>query len=145
MKLHTTRVHVDHLRNIVALQRHEGVWLEYLGEHRSRSRTWRLDFRLYADPRPGRMRRRNMQHILQDPPDVVAATWHEWGYVIRDILELDPDAICGTYNGLEDFHDRTHGEFERHPFNVDHSIDCPRCRPFDTSVMRATLLATASA
>lgn len=32
-----------------------------------------------------------------------AATWHEWGHFIAELFTVDPDAIVGRYNGVEDF------------------------------------------
>ena len=40
-----------------------------------------------------------------------AATWDEWGYFLRDLFKIDPNAICGRYKGVEDFNKKTENAF----------------------------------
>lgn len=114
MRIHTDLIYDNHIWRAVVEDTGlaaQGVWLDKCEEHGSRSRARAFDVALVASPRPGRMRRRNMQHIKQDPPDVVAATYDEWGFFIRALFERDPDAIIGAYKGVDDFHGQTHGKF----------------------------------
>lgn len=41
-----------------------------------------------------------------------AATWDEWGHFLAAIFEQDEDAICGNYNGADDFHSQTKYKYE---------------------------------
>lgn len=54
-----------------------------------------------------------------------SATWHEWGWLIREIFDMDPEARWGQdparskrpqyiwgYSSVEDFHEKTNHVFE---------------------------------
>jgi hypothetical protein len=41
----------------------------------------------------------------------LAASWAEWGWWLVRLFERDPDAACGDYRGVEDFHDKTNDRF----------------------------------
>ena len=50
--------------------------------------------------------------------EVWAATWHEWGWFIQRVFELDPTARWGSlkypsYASPEDFADKTRGAFRQ--------------------------------
>lgn len=50
-------------------------------------------------------------------PAVYAATWHEWGWFMREVFDADPGALFGSvkghgYNGTADFHEKTNGAFK---------------------------------
>lgn len=44
-----------------------------------------------------------------------AATWHEWGWFMSAVLNLDPEAVWGSvsygYNGVDDFNEKTRYQF----------------------------------
>lgn len=42
-----------------------------------------------------------------------AATYDEWGWFLANLFAIDPDAIAGPYNGVDDFHAQTKGAFKR--------------------------------
>lgn len=42
----------------------------------------------------------------------MAASWTEWGWFLARVFEMDADARCGEYHGLDDFHRQTSGRFE---------------------------------
>lgn len=37
----------------------------------------------------------------------MAATWHEWGYIIEKLFDKDPQAIIGNYDGVYSFENQT--------------------------------------
>jgi hypothetical protein len=41
----------------------------------------------------------------------LAASWTEWGWWLVRLFERDPNARCGEYHGLADFHDKTQHRF----------------------------------
>lgn len=55
--------------------------------------------------RSGRRYSRNTDRASRDLPR--SATWHEWGALIERLFAVDPSAIIGRYDGLDDFEDRT--------------------------------------
>lgn len=73
-----------------------------------------------------------------------AATYDEWGVVLGEIFETDPDARCVYYEDAEDFHWKTGGRFsagtlpeDTHPrhkweFVSPREFGCTTC----TAVMR---------
>lgn len=76
------------------------------------------------DRRGKRMRvRRARNHTTHMSPNRYAATWHEWGWFIREVFELDPGARWGAdksktslrglwgYSDLADFNKQTAGVF----------------------------------
>jgi hypothetical protein len=44
-------------------------------------------------------------------PYAKAPTWDDWGWFLLEVFTLDPRAIAGNYNGLDDFHAQTEGRF----------------------------------
>lgn len=42
----------------------------------------------------------------------MAASWAEWGWFLLRVFARDPEARCGDYHGLEDFHVKTKSIFE---------------------------------
>ena len=47
---------------------------------------------------------------------VYAATYYEWGWFMLEVFKRDPNALFGSvaghgYNGVDDFHEKTHGTF----------------------------------
>lgn len=43
--------------------------------------------------------------------DGYAASWTEWGWWLARVFERDPNARCGVYRGLDDFHAQTNRRF----------------------------------
>ena len=87
-------------------------------EHGSRSRAYAFECGLeYLGPK-------NAKHKYWKnsgkcgAANVLAATYDEWGEWLLALFEIDPDAICGNYRGVRDFHDKTHGKY---------SEACPNC------------------
>ena len=89
----------------------DGVSVEVDNPTGSRTHRQKFKVSLYATPKPGRRRKRNMQHIKQDPDDVVAATYDEWGFFIAHLFNCEPGARIGAYKDADDFHTQTHGAF----------------------------------
>lgn len=48
-----------------------------------------------------------------------AATWIEWGDILADLFKIDPDAICGPYNGRSDFVIQTQQQAPHRPNRED--------------------------
>jgi hypothetical protein len=46
-------------------------------------------------------------HKSQHDPAANAATWDEWGVWIDNLFAIEPDAIIGSYDGVEDFYIHT--------------------------------------
>lgn len=86
----------------------EGVYLDAVETHGSRSRARRLDVKLCAKPRNGRRRQRNTGHhgaeFAWQDPIWVAATYDEYGRWLAELFDRDPHMIvAGWYDGREDF------------------------------------------
>lgn len=45
--------------------------------------------------------------------EAYSATWEEWGHVLANIFELDPDATMQNYPTAEDFHTITNEQFRK--------------------------------
>lgn len=61
---------------------------------------------------------RHTRHVNQGTSanlytDQYAATWMDWGWFIASIFRYDPQAVCGTYDGVADFLTQTTREYER--------------------------------
>lgn len=115
MRIHTDHLTRDDLRcalTSTGLTR-EGVWLDNLSEHGSRSRAHAYEVSLRADPgkdRNGKTRRApNSGNHGADFGK--AATYDEWGYWLAELFELDPCAVMTYYKSREDFHRSTRGAF----------------------------------
>ena len=46
-----------------------------------------------------------------------AASYDEWGWFLAALFEVDPDAIAGPYDGLDDFNTKT-----RDAYNAEHEL-----------------------
>jgi len=44
-----------------------------------------------------------------------SASWDEWGHFLSALYEKDPHGRFGPYEGREDFHAKTRGEYKRDP------------------------------
>jgi hypothetical protein len=59
---------------------------------------------------------------------VWSATYHEWGWLMAKVYELDPEAVWGSqrwgYQSAADFHAKTKGVFDTHSmtFPKGHSV-----------------------
>lgn len=76
--------------------------------HGSRSRKGALEVKLTGTS----ARRPNGGTSNPKTADGYAATWDEWGMFLAHLLEKDPDAIAGPYEGESDFHWQTDWRFE---------------------------------
>jgi hypothetical protein len=74
----------------------------------SRQYRFAYDVWLYGDGTANR-RRSGHDHTQY------AATWHQWGHFINYLFQVDPYAHIGTYQGAQDFEDKTHGAFPPTP------------------------------
>lgn len=88
-----------------------------LEEYGSRKRTRAFEIRLgtYEKVRGDNRRWTNLgtrgANSAANGEGVYAATWDEWGWFIARLFELDPEAIFGPYDGIENFQARTKSEF----------------------------------
>jgi hypothetical protein len=62
----------------------------------------------------------------------IAATYYEWGYWMVELFKIDSEAIVGQYNGVEDFHAQTGGQFR----NVDNSRIGPTISGSDLATLK---------
>lgn len=93
----------------------QGVNIEDLSEHRSRSRARAFEVRLAATPGrdySGKARRpRNSgaygAESLYAGQTIKAATYNEHGQWIAELYAADPDAIIGPYRHYDHFHAST--------------------------------------
>jgi hypothetical protein len=81
-RVHGQDIYVDDEMNCGSRKRNAAVSFRCFSEHGKRSTN------------PGTSR---------DRTTYKAATWTAWGYVIAELFALDPKAIIGTYDGVEDF------------------------------------------
>ena len=108
MRLHTNSITRE---DLYAAANHAMVQIS-LTEHGSRSRDHAYDVHLTGSSN----RRPNSGNYGADN-DVYAATWDQWGVFFAWLFDVDPGMIAGTpkrptYNGRDDFHDKTYGRFE---------------------------------
>jgi hypothetical protein len=97
--IHVAAVHDNNLR---------GVYVDYKA-HGSRKRARAFELTLTADDgkdvRGNTRRRTNSGKIGAGV--YTAATWYEWGDFFANLFRVDPKAIIGPYDGLEDFEHQT--------------------------------------
>lgn len=140
MRLHTS---LGGLQLAEALQRakdkgriDEGVTFAVDSQHHSHTHPRAFEIQLGSDDnrlppatfdqRGKRMRvRRVRNHTRYESANRFAATWHEWGWFIREVFEMDPDARWGAdksktsyrglwgYSDLADFNEQTANVFAR--------------------------------
>ncbi len=58
----------------------------------------------------GARHKRAPQTVLYSS-DERAATFDDWGYFLAEVFQADPDATCGPYKGITDFHNQTDGKY----------------------------------
>jgi len=111
------RIHSDHLTTddlYAAAENLHGVYVDVRHTFRSRSRRNGWDVTLYAEPgrdREGTKRRPKNSGTYGAGMDK-AATYREHGWWMLELFAKDPDAAIGIYNGVEDFHRQTRGQFD---------------------------------
>jgi hypothetical protein len=110
MRLHTALTEGDvraALRESVGA---DGVYLDHMTAHSSRSHDHAFEVRLAGVPgrdRNGKARRKTNTGQY-GAGTYMAATYDEWGYFMAAIFGRDPFAKFGTaYNGAEDFMRKT--------------------------------------
>lgn len=58
----------------------------------------------------------NVRRYTNNGAGVYAATWHEWGWFMVEVFDLDPDAMFGSkswgYESREDFDQKTKYAFD---------------------------------
>lgn len=69
-----------------------GVRIEEISQHGSRKRDHAFEIKLSGSSR-----------YAAQGGQWKAATWDEWGVFLMFILDRDPIAVCGQYNGRADF------------------------------------------
>lgn len=112
MRIHSDVIIEQTIRDALSSTglRDRGVWLDSAMTHRSRRRARGIEFRLAADPLPGRRRRNTGQYGAEDSGLEclqAAATYDEHGELFAALFELDPAAIIGPYAGRDEFHRKT--------------------------------------
>lgn len=120
MRIHTniigeTGTIYDALRGQKALGRiARHVTFKTLSEHRSNSHAHAFEIQLEAAVRDNGRRAGNSGSYGAMSPDAdgYAATYDEWGWLLRSLYLLDPDMVVGSqknpiYMDAEDFHTKT--------------------------------------
>ena len=112
------KIHTDTLTSsqLYAAQHGLPVYLESV-QKGSRSRARAFDVHLSADK--DEAHRFNTNFYPNDRVGDAAATWDEWGIWIDRLFMLDPEAIIGQYDGVDDFYSQTRNAWES-PYNTDH-------------------------
>ena len=103
------RIHTDKLttQDVCREAFKVGVAVEYLGSHGSRKRDHAYEVALSgSSPYAGASTAVGYPYK--------AATWDEWGLFIAALFKLEPTAIIGHYNGVENFEQITRGERDRY-------------------------------
>lgn len=72
----------------------------------------------------------NSRHVF-NATKTRAATYDEWGIFLNEIFVQDEDAICGPYNGKDDFAQKTNEKYTC--WNCDkpngrHAVGCPELK-----------------
>jgi hypothetical protein len=101
------RLHTDHLTetDIRDAARKAGVGVERFSRHSSRSRGWAFDVILSGSGTTS-------GNYGGADRDVKAATWDEWGLVLAELYQRDPQMIAGSaYRNSEHFHWATGDRF----------------------------------
>lgn len=106
------RLHTDSLtrEDLLSAARHARVGLAYT-EHGSRKRDHAFEVTLTGESK----RRPNSGNYGADNNDY-AATWDQWGVFFAWLFDVDPAMVAGsakrpTYDGRDDYHDKTYGRF----------------------------------
>lgn len=119
MRIHTTIDSSSTIRDALRGQQGLGriakhVSFKTLAQHRSTCAPHAFEIQLEADERDnGRRAGNSGSHGAMRPEyDGYAATFDEWGWLLRSLFLLDPKMIVGSrknpiYDGAEDFHLRT--------------------------------------
>lgn len=87
------------------------VYFDKLDGRGSRSRARAFDVHLATATKLKGDGRRWLNTGNEGAGNEYAATYDEWGWLIAEIFERDPEAIFGNYKGREDFHRQTHGAY----------------------------------
>lgn len=93
----------------------EGVFMDVLTLHGSRSHARAFEFRLGATPAKGRRRRNTGHYGAEDAgmtQEVAAATYDEHGRWMAYLYERDPYAKIGPYTSVDDFHAKTKSQYK---------------------------------
>jgi hypothetical protein len=111
MKLHSDTLTTTDIRAALATARRKGhvtggIELLTLEEKGSRSRANGFEVRLGSDYADGIHKRRT-----NDGTQNYAATWHEWGWFIVELFELDANLTFGHYKSENEFHAQTRYAF----------------------------------
>lgn len=100
MKIHADTLTLNQLHDAVP----NGCYIAQEEEVGSRKRDHAFEVRLSGSSKYG---------LGYECAGHKAATWDEWGIFINSIFEVEPTAICGMYDGRNDFIDKTQAEYER--------------------------------
>lgn len=93
-------------RNVLyVLARDLGIYVDIKAETNSRKRAKCYNVLLSSDAGTGRRRANSGRYggATKGATGDYAATWDEWGTFLARIFDLDPTAICGQYDGADDF------------------------------------------
>lgn len=117
MRLHTDKLTTLDLNNIREAVVNAGlmdgaVHFDKLEPRGSRTRRAAFEVHLATEAkRTGDGRRRQNSGTSGGGP-AYAATYDEWGWLISEIFERDPEAVFGNYKSRDDFHNQTHGAYQ---------------------------------
>jgi len=131
MRLHTNLTELD-LWNALRKAVSDGhitadVWFDPIEAHGSSTHPRAFEIQLgasnggnlpagYVNQYNKRQKCRRVRNAA-NPELRFSATWHEWGWFLAEIFEMDPTARVGgkknpVYNGRDDFDCKTHYQFE---------------------------------
>jgi hypothetical protein len=116
MRIHTNLTAEDFGQLVAAPKLKADVYMERWYEYGSRSRARAFDVilrGLHSTTRDGIKRRRPNLGASRDRDytDQWAATHDEWGWFLAALFEADPTATCYAYDGRDDFHEKTMGDY----------------------------------
>lgn len=122
MRLHT-KLSTGDMFNIKDKVVSEGLIPSYihydaLTLHGSRSRDHAFEVKLGSDIKIKGDGRRWTNSGTYGKGGNYAATYDEWGWLIAEIFEQDPEAIFGNYDGRDDFHRQTKYAYATKPIAV---------------------------
>lgn len=111
MKLHSDKLTATDIRKALDKARTKGrvtggIECYTLEEQGSRTRANGFEIRLGSTYQDGIHKRKTM-----DNSGNYAATWHEWGWFIVELFELDDDLVFGRYKDYSGFHEATRYAF----------------------------------
>jgi hypothetical protein len=115
MRLHTKLNGIEVREALMTVKDHglvaKSVYFEQCSGHGSRSHPHAFEIKLASwDKVPGDKRRRNNTGS-HGSGDYYTATYDEWGYLIKEIFDRDPEAVFGCYKSRDDFHEQTYGSY----------------------------------